>query len=714
MADSRGLGGSSRAGLLGVGSAGQIVNDDQLWNINAFEYLRNVYLAIIVIPQQGEIFRNFPSLQYLKSELEKNKDNSGNVKGVDDYPYGDLYSGFLTKFQGELEKALSLGNKERIQAVATVIDKIYRNQNTALERTAVMVSSKLGNRASHTSHAAEKSITNILKGTPKPQRKHVNKISPTTEGSAAGLLRSNFSALVTGGFSPQLGVNLAMVRDYDYKKFGEFAEELRICTQAESMSNGYRVNPLFEAWVLSHDADFHRQKNAAGSSSVAIAALAAEGGKDVSMAIDQAESTASIAGILAESNAALIPEGGKESRMRVKQSDIWHVYINNLGRDRDDREGFGQGGMEKRLTKTLEEFEQTHPGVVVITLPADKGLLDQHKLSSTEPRVNATVAFNQMLDVAMGNSNEKIKDFYISQKAKNIIYGNSDKEKEILTNLLLKSFNACGVTDFHSSITPSQFHAIYFHFIKYELTNYILNQIKPESFNISCKDAIDRGGAASAYYNLIKSIEVRNPMSEDEFFRAIHAAPAIAKGRGMNRHAQALWNAVNEYVKASKANKNAPPLPSWLPAWVANNKPSNNPQHYIDDISYIIEQEKESLQISGRRSSSSSLASSSPSLSLQSSTHGLFSTSPNVLSGRSQPSLVIEAAEKLINILSNRNLRLEFSEDEWNALERAPLKDIVLQIKNNNILQLDIYKPAASLRSSSSSSFKNPRGSGSS
>ena len=39
-------------------------------------------------------------------------------------------------------------------------------------------------------------------------------------------------------------------------------------------------------------------------------------------------------------------------------------------------------------------------------------------------------------------------------------------------------------------------------------------------------------------------------MSRDEFEQALHAAPFIVKGRGMNDHIDIIWNAVDQYIAA--------------------------------------------------------------------------------------------------------------------------------------------------------------------
>src|SRR5690606_4438159 len=113
-------------------------------------------------------------------------------------------------------------------------------------------------------------------------------------------------------------------------------------------------------------------------------------------------------------------------------------------------------------------------------------------------------------------------------------------------------------------ISPAQRQAVWFHFNKFELPNYIIQTLQPESINFSCKDAIDRGGVSSAYYNLVKSFETDHPLSREEFDQALHAAPAMVKGRGMNHHLKMIWNTVDAYVNANYQAIYEDPQKAWL------------------------------------------------------------------------------------------------------------------------------------------------------
>ncbi|QMT60284.1 hypothetical protein [Legionella sp. PC997] len=181
----------------------------------------------------------------------------------------------------------------------------------------------------------------------------------------------------------------------------------------------------------------------------------------------------------------------------------------------------------------------------------------------------------------------KIKDFHISERIRRKIFKDGGKythetEAKVLKGLLDESFKALGYSE-KTELTEAERQAVWFHFVKYQLPNHIIESLNPKSINFSCKDAIDRGGVASAYYNLVKSFnltdseqkkEVGNkPMSREEFEEALHAAPTMVKGRGMNHHRKLIWNAVDAYVNAHYNDLKNNSDKAWLIEWRDYNCP---------------------------------------------------------------------------------------------------------------------------------------------
>lgn len=253
----------------------------------------------------------------------------------------------------------------------------------------------------------------------------------------------------------------------------------------------------------------------------------------------------------------------------TRSKRITHLVINLLGRDRTGIEG----DKEKALTQQLEDLEETHSNCAVITLPADQGLMDSEAFKDTTNYCHFGLdAKREFASIANETSGNEIKDFHISKRIREILFtdqeGNHTQtvQESIINELIDKSFIAVGVNQ-NDWITPAQKQAVWFHFIKFELTNYIVTTLDPDTFNIDCKDGIDRGAAHRAYFNLIKNIEQKCPMSQDDFQASVHAAAAGIKGRGMNHHRNLMWNTVDAYVNANYQSIQSDEDQSWMIPW---------------------------------------------------------------------------------------------------------------------------------------------------
>ncbi|MCW8443681.1 hypothetical protein OQJ05_06425 [Fluoribacter gormanii] len=254
----------------------------------------------------------------------------------------------------------------------------------------------------------------------------------------------------------------------------------------------------------------------------------------------------------------------------TSEQPICHIYFNNLGLDRSDYDI--AGSKEKDLTLELHKLEDDPSlKVLVITLPAHEGLMEASDYEKTNDRISAVSAFGEFLDIASENTSKKvISDFHISPTARNLLFG--EKQNQILKELLLNSFRAQGLST-KNYISSAEKQAVWVHFIKYELPNYIIQKVKPKSFNFSCKDAIDRGALSSTYYNLLRSFKLEKPITKKEFERSLDAAAANVKGRGMNFHRKIIWNALNTYVNANYPKLIKNEKKSWLIHWRDMNCP---------------------------------------------------------------------------------------------------------------------------------------------
>ena len=257
--------------------------------------------------------------------------------------------------------------------------------------------------------------------------------------------------------------------------------------------------------------------------------------------------------------------------IKAGEKPISHIYFNNLA---FDTRILNITAHEKELSRALHCLEKSPElKVLVITLPAHAGIMSTSSYHNTDDKLSYESVFSELLDVAKGNKHKSgISDFKISRNARALLFSSKENETHTFDELLKKSFKTLGVNP-GDHLSTAQKQAVWFHFIKYELTHFIINKINPDSYNFSCKDAIDRGAVSSAYFNLMKSFEVKMPMSRDEFELALDAAAAIVKGRGMNFHRKIIWNALDTYINANYDALIADKDRSWLIYWRDMNCP---------------------------------------------------------------------------------------------------------------------------------------------
>lgn len=536
-----------------------LVTSDKLHNKNCFNYLRNLKMPDFLL-------KNLPNEFAALAEIK-------NGAGIYDpaYPYGDLYKRFfdyidnkaminelydkklpeykesiesqleLAEAKLEQQKALqneSFGNlqgfmksfrekllpaeiehlkKERDTMEEQLDDlfiSIYANDNKVLEETYKVI--KDITLAQTPISAAMKS--SIAKHT-KEKGELINKKSLTPSQTESTLAR--VTSVLSDNYKPQHTTSLATERHYKWNE-KHAVKEYRFGTQGQRQEGVEQASPLFEQFLKIQDKRAEKHKE------------------------------------------------------NPQELQITHIYFNNLGRDRTDFEG----KKEQRLTQALEKLEAEHPNVAVITLPADKGLMDHHDYMKATPAYSYDNVREDFLKLASQDPTctQPIKDFYISQRIRETLFKGEDGEYSIeaekakLGELIDKSFTALGIEK-GTILSPAQRQAILFHFIKYELTNHIVSTLKSKapgeelSINFSCKDAIDRGGVSSAYYNLMNSFNSPFPMNREEFERGLHAAPTMVKGRGMNDHIKIIWNAVNSYVNNNYETLKGDSDKSWLIEW---------------------------------------------------------------------------------------------------------------------------------------------------
>ncbi|WP_167554553.1 hypothetical protein [Legionella israelensis] len=341
---------------------------------------------------------------------------------------------------------------------------------------------------------------------------------PVKSGEAWQRLLSNF-----GEYKSQYQTNIPSIRHYEYQNHQTYPTEYRFGTQGQRHHNDYRINPFFEHWLRIQKKKYPPEK------------------KDTPR--------------------------------------ITHVYINNLHRD-----GFTPPPLlsEQEITKELEGLEDRHDNIAVITLPADGGLMKEDHYKKTRSSLKYDDVFKEFLAIALEDPDHsrKIKDFHISPKIRKLLFADEAEEKKKISDLIKLSFAELGIEE-NADLSRAERQAAWFHFCKFKLTDYILTTLNPVSVNFSCKDAIDRGGVSSAYYNLLKSFGTDHPMTQDEFNEAILAAPTAVKGRGINHHLKRLWNVIDRYVNANYEDIKQNEAKSWLIHWRDMNCPHSRVRQLI-------------------------------------------------------------------------------------------------------------------------------------
>ena len=327
-------------------------------------------------------------------------------------------------------------------------------------------------------------------------------------------------SLFSSNFKPQLGTNIPSLKNYSHR-VNTAPTEYRFSTQAQRHKGEVRISPLFKRFLTI--------------------------------------------------NAQRSPSS----------QPIAYVYINNLGLDRSE---FDIAGVKEReFTLALHKLEDDPSlKIAVITLPASKSLMDSNHFEKTTDELSYQDIFMELLQVAEGKKHPSgVSDFWISPKIRKLLFGNADQQTDILTKMLTKSFYIMGARP-DKPLSTAKKQAVWIHFIKYELSDYILKTLKPMGYNFSCKDAIDRGALSSLLYALWQSFETNIPMQLDEFERAIDAAAANVKGRGMNFHRQLLWNGIDNFIDANYDKLIIDNKRSWLVFWRDMNCPASRVNQLLE------------------------------------------------------------------------------------------------------------------------------------
>jgi hypothetical protein len=249
-----------------------------------------------------------------------------------------------------------------------------------------------------------------------------------------------------------------------------------------------------------------------------------------------------------------------------------HVYINLQKRDLNEGHRF-ERYFERTKSLALENLENQDLGIAVLTLPADSryffgGFSPKTALASS----TQTTDLQDMKDEIISAIQNNTHDFYISDEVKDVLFKN--KLSPIITELFERAAKDILGDQYSPNkiVDPTIRQAVLFHFVKFHLTDYIINRLHPDNYNISCKDNIDRGGAHNLWYELnLKIRDSDEPISLSTFQKNLDSAALLVKERPMNDHRNLIWNTLYQQFiyNPQKVSQRMP----WAGDWLAQNIP---------------------------------------------------------------------------------------------------------------------------------------------
>ncbi len=283
-------------------------------------------------------------------------------------------------------------------------------------------------------------------------------------------------------------------------------------------------------------------------------------------------------------------------RAQTTTNPFQYVYI-NLMKSPQSRQDHKKGMMDRfvRFSEglrggALEKLNgEKDLKVAVITLPADnKFLLKKFKMKTgKESDPHHKTSFLELFENLAQSIQQNKNDFYMTSDVKDKLFGpNFDNQslEEVFNGPLGNKFRVAikeitGITipniinvkdlkklnEMNIAVSPQIRSAILFHLIKFNLTDSIISTLKPTCYNVSCKEAIDRGAIHNLWHHMNARFKQGNPISQQEFLLLLDSPAILVKHRALNHNRNLLWNVLNHRMKASPEFAAAHPfVKEWL------------------------------------------------------------------------------------------------------------------------------------------------------
>lgn len=282
----------------------------------------------------------------------------------------------------------------------------------------------------------------------------------------------------------------------------------------------------------------------------------------------------------------------KQKRSAKKYS---HLYFNLMKHHEDHERNSKQSLAQKGKAKFVVHSEGArvkalHQMEGVISVPADNqfflGELSMAHGQKSEMKEGLGSLMNSIRNAILNDT----EDFFIPEDMKKEMFGDlsSSQGKENFNRLFLNAVQEMFGLPLPISFTPEQRQAIFFHFVKYTLSDLAIETFDPDSYNMTCKDAIDRGAAQSLWYHLNLRHKQGKPFSQREFLMHLHGPALLVRNRLMNDNQNLLWLAFYTRLSNDPIFREAHP---WALDWILTNKPSG----WDIDVSPIIEPKKQEI-----------------------------------------------------------------------------------------------------------------------
>lgn len=264
-----------------------------------------------------------------------------------------------------------------------------------------------------------------------------------------------------------------------------------------------------------------------------------------------------------------------------------YVYI-SLMKTEESRQDIKKKGVAKAIDKFVRHSEGSRAAAIecinlakdyhtaALTLPADGGFfLGNFSMKKGKATDDTQTNMQTLVEQVVHSIKHDRNDFSMSSEVKKALFG-QPFDATIVEALLKKAIDEVipgvkGKALKDINLNGAERNAVLFQFVKWNLSNYILETLNPRAYNMSCKDAIDRGNIHMIWYHMNLLAKQGTPMAKEEFFKLLDSPAMIVKDRALNNNRNLLLNVMKQRLKTDPTFNAQHP---WAQDWVAKNMPT--------------------------------------------------------------------------------------------------------------------------------------------